>query len=309
MKPKLISMRSSHLASQIFRRAQFEYRALSWRINQKLQRTVTVPTKQGLFTLLTAADESIGRSLYCRREYEFELMSLSMSHLRSIDRCPPKGEGTVIDVGANNGVISIGMLYTGEAKRAIAIEPEPRNFSLLQHNVEQNKLQDRIICLPYAVSDRKEKLEFELSDSNFGDHRVRTKLDAPNLKDLYQESNRRVISIESDRLDNLVANLPEAFTREISVLWVDAQGYEGYVFQSAKELLAKGVPVISELWPYGIQRAGMSQKQFCDLAAELWSSYWVMRREKFVRYPIQMLDVLFDEIGYERYSANVIFTR
>ena len=91
-------------------------------------------------------------------------------------------------------------------------------------------------------------------------------------------------------------------------MWIDVQGYEGYAFLGAKNLLSKGIPVVSKIWPYGIARAGMTQEQFCKIAENFWMNYYVMRRGKFVRYPIHTLGILFEELGYDGGYDNIIFT-
>lgn len=303
-------MRLRYLATKAIKLLFREWRYLCWEINRKFRKSLTVSTKQGVFTVLLA-DETIGKNLYSSGQYELELMSNVMAFLRSTQRCPPKGRGTIVDIGANNGVISIGMLHTGELEKAIAIEPEPQNFSLLQRNVILNGLKDRVICLPIAASHQKGEILFELSDTNFGDHRVRTNAHCVNSDsaELFHESGRRVITVQSDQLDNLLADLPESFTHNIALVWVDVQGYEGYVFMGARNLLSKGVPVVSEIWPYGIKRTGMTQEQFCEIATSIWTNYWVWRRGKFVRYPIHTLDIFFDELGYDGGFDSVIFTQ
>ena len=288
---------------------RIKLRRLCWGLNTKFRRTATVTTKQGVFTVFLSPNESLGRSLYCYREHEFDLMSKAMALLRSIELCPPKGEGTILDVGASNGVTSIGMLHLGELDRAIAIEPEPRNFVLLRHNVRQNSLNDRVVCLPAAASNQKGELPFEVSSTNDGDHRVRTNGNH-GVPELFQESVRRVITVQTDNLCDLLSDVPRKFTQNIAVIWIDVQGYEGYVFLGAMKLLSTGIPVVSEIWPYGIRRSGMSEEQFCRIAEGIWSSYWMMRRGRFVRYPINTLAILFDELGLEGNSFdNVIFTR
>lgn len=303
-------MRISYLATKAVKRSYTELRSLWWGINSNFRKSIIVSTKHGLFNLLLA-DSDISRQLYCYRQYQLDLMSNAMSFLRSIRKCPPKGEGTIVDIGANIGVISIGMLNTGELEQAIAIEPDPQNFSSLQKNVILNGLKDRFVCLPYAVSSEKGELLFELSNDNFGDHRVCTNpggfpSDSP---ELFSESGRRTITVQSDRLDNLLANAPQSFREKIALIWIDVQGFEGYAFKGANALLSKGIPVVSEIWPYGIKRAGMTQEQFCAIASDIWSSYWVWRRVKFVRYPINTLDILFDELGYDGSYDDVIFTQ
>jgi FkbM family methyltransferase len=288
-----------------------ELRLSYWEINKKFRKTVTVSTKQGVFKFFLGPNESIDRSLYCRKHYGLDFMSNAMTFLRNIQKCPPKGEGTIVDIGANIGVTSIGMLYTGELDKAIAIEPEPRNFSLLQHNTGLNGLKDRVICLPYAVSYQQGSVPFELSDTNFGDHRVRENSRSINSApaELFHESERRVITIQSDRLDNLLVTCPASFTHNIALIWIDVQGYEGYVFMGAKSLLSTGMPVVSEIWPYGIKRVGMTQEEFCAIASSIWKNYWVWRKEKFVKYPLHTLDIFFDELGYDGRHDNVIFTQ
>jgi len=304
---RTLTIKSLVFAIETLKRAYVGLRSLCWIMMGKFRKSITFSTKQGVFTVLLT--DELSRSLYCHGQWELDLMSDTLAFLRSIQRCPPKGEGTIVDIGANNGVITIGALHTGELERAIAVEPDPQNFSLLLRNVDQNGLRDRVVCLPYAVSDQKGELLFELSHTNLGDHRVRTTPDLANQgPELDHESERRVIVVKADRLDTLLSTLPATMTRGISVIWVDVQGYEGHVFMGARDLLSKGIPVNCEIWPYGIRRVGMSQEQFCGIARSLWSYYCVMRRGKFVRYPMDMLDILFDELGYDYDSAaNVIF--
>ena|SRR3989442_6684814 len=147
----------------VLRTMLIKFRRLCWALNSTLRESVTVSTKQGTFTVFLSRDESVGRSLYCYGQHELDFMSATMRFLRSTQQCPPRGEGSILDIGANNGVTSISMLHLGELERAIAIEPEPRNFSLLQRNVMQNALDERIVCLPFAASNQKGEMQFELS--------------------------------------------------------------------------------------------------------------------------------------------------
>lgn len=304
-------MRLWSLGTKVLKRCFTELRLLCWETNRRFRTSVTVSTRQGVFTVLLAADESIGRSLYCNGQHELDFMTNAMAFLRNMQQCPPRGKGTIVDIGANNGVTSISMLHTGELETAIAIEPEPRNFSLLQRNVILNGLRERVICLPCAASHQKGEIPFELSDTNFGDHRVRTnsRCVSSDSAEKFHESRRRVISVQSDQLDSLLTNLPEPFTRNIALVWIDVQGYEGYVLMGARSLLSNAIPVVSEIWPYGIKRAGMTQEQFCAIASSIWAHYWVWRRRKFVRYPLDTLDIFFDELGYDGGYDNVMFTR
>ena len=297
----------------LFRRIQrglhFRYKGVLWQINRRLRKSVTVETKQGVFTLPLDMNDPISVALYLYGEYELDLVTSVISFLRTSQGFPSSAQGTVLDIGANNGIISIGMLVSEQFDKAIAIEPDPRNFSYLQHNVEQNNLAANFICQNCAESDAKSTLNLELSDSNYGDHRIKTGSLNPKSNELFNESKRRVIQVQSDKIDELLEHVDEAFKTDIRIIWIDVQGYEGYVFLGARALLSRDIPVVSEIWPYGIQRAGMSQETFCNIAGEIWSAYWVNRRKKFIKYPIDTLHIFFDEVGSDGDEGNVIFTK
>ncbi|MFM7070895.1 MAG: FkbM family methyltransferase [Planctomycetota bacterium] len=149
------------------------WRRFRWRVSGALCGQITVDTRQGKLTVSTA-DQIIGKSLFLHGGFEDAYVAATLSFLRAEGMLPAKGTGTVVDIGANLGVISIGMMRDAEFARAIAIEPDPYNFSLLQRNTRQNGLTPATFaCLRRAVSDRAGEVPFELSKDNFGDHRVR----------------------------------------------------------------------------------------------------------------------------------------
>jgi len=175
-------------------------RKLRWNSARWFQNTITVQTPQGVFTV-SSADQCIGKALFCSRQHELELITDATSLLQRLGRFPKNGKGTIVDLGANLGPISIGFLHLGLADQAIAVEPDPTNFSLLERNVAQNNLQDRMICLPYAVSDCATQVQFELCDWNPGDHRVRGAGAESRSPDSYDEQHREVIDVPCERLD------------------------------------------------------------------------------------------------------------
>jgi len=290
------------------KRMQWKYRLLQWRIHRLLSDSVTLETRQGIFKLPLKTNDAISRHLYSHREFELEWMVQSLAFLRDRGLCPPQGQGTVLDIGANNGVISIGMLARGELEKAIAVEPDPGNFALLRENIAANQLGERFSCLHCAASDQPAELEFELSENNHGDHRVRARQPMATSRELFNESRRRVIKVPADTIDNLLAGLGPDVARQVSLVWIDVQGYEGYAFRGAESLLSTGVPVVSEIWPYGIERAGMSLKTYCEIASSLWSTCWTERRGKLTRHPIAELRAYLEKLGRTNKHQNAIFT-
>jgi FkbM family methyltransferase len=253
-------------------------------------------------------DVGIGAPLYTHRQYEYDASLRALRFLRE------KGflastDIAMLDIGANIGVIGIGLLLAGEVARVLAIEPAPTNFPLLCKNAEQNALSNRMLCLQLAAGEEAATLCMELSPDNRGDHRIRVR-PAPGAQECKNESTRETIEVPSLSLPQVLER-PEVRARNLSspdLIWIDVQGYEGYVFRGAASLLRKPLPTVSEIWPYGILRAGMELEEFTRIVQSIWTDYWIERRERLIRYPTTMFMHYLDELGSDGYFENVIFT-
>jgi FkbM family methyltransferase len=287
----------NHL-SELLRRLRNRITLYRWRLARAVGNTVTVNTRQGRLTVSTR-DDVIGRLLYFEGQYQYELVQRTLKFLRDRELLPPKGQGTVLDVGANNGVTSIGMLRDGEFATAVGLEPDPANFGLLTRNVRQNMLDARYTALQFAATDKSGSLSLELSGYNWGDHRIRTERTG------MSSEMRSTVNVEGKRLDEIV---PAIGTPDL--VWVDVQGHEGRVFVGGSALFSSGVPVVSEVWPYGILRSGMTILEFCGIAGLYWSTFWVWRRcGRYIAYPIGDLPKFCEELGDgEGAGEDVIFT-
>jgi hypothetical protein len=91
-------------------------------------------------------------------------------------------------------------------------------------------------------------LDFELSDTNFGDHRI-------SMGGARAAGNgaRTIITVQADRLDSILdaADLPSPI-----VVKIDTQGAEGQVFAGGPELLGKAIAIVFEFWPSSMTRMG-----------------------------------------------------
>jgi len=193
--------------------------------------------------IVITSDDTISRSVYVEGGFEFEKLQKVVSLLG-----PGFRLDTLIDIGANIGTICIPAVCRGFARSAIAIEPEPRNFSVLTANIWLNGLSEKIRAHNVALGSESDRLlEFELSPDNSGDHRIRVSSESG----LYLESSRKIISVRSMRYDDVVG----AADRGSQLIWIDTQGYEGVVLQGAAGATSTRVPIVTEFWPYGMKRA------------------------------------------------------
>lgn len=247
--------------------------------------TVTVDTRQGLLTVSTH-DNEIGRCLYCQKECQRYTAQQAVSFLRAEGLLPPIGTGTIVDIGAHIGHISIGMLLDGEFEKAVGIEPLPENFELLKQNVKQNGLEDRYTLYNYAISNQDTDELLEICDANTGDCRIqRTSLEP----ERNCESRRETIHVKGQTLDSVT--LPD----DVALIWIDVQGFEGRVFQGGRKLFSKPIPVNVEMWPYGILRSGMELDEFIDIVSSIWSTFCI-NRDGYTKYPVDCLDEFLSEL-------------
>jgi FkbM family methyltransferase len=175
------------------------------------------------------------------------------------------GNGTIIDVGANIGLTSV-PLVRSRGVRCFAIEADPENFKLLQRNILGNGVESKISALNVAAFSHATTVEFELSLNNLGDHRIRNASHHGRRIDAFDETNRPVITVPADTLDNLLGGELATMARPIAMK-IDIQGAEVQAFTGAPRLLAELDYLIAELWPYGLERSGASVSQFLQSLA------------------------------------------
>lgn len=197
--------------------------------------------------LVHCRDSVIGREVFLSGQYEFDKVTAALALLKR-----HAGSSTVdllVDVGANIGTVSIPAVARGLAKAAVAIEPDPTNCRLLRVNAILNGVESRLTVHECALGEREgDSLLLEQSPDNRGDHRVAVS----DSDGDFGEASRQRIRVASTRLDRLVPP-PSGGTRVL--VWMDTQGYEGFVLKGATSLLNAGFPVVSEFWPYGMKRS------------------------------------------------------
>lgn len=185
-------------------------------------------------------DDAIGRRIFYTGSFDFPKFTYALEVL-GVPRL-----SRLIDVGANIGVVAIPAVARGLADCAVAIEPDPLNFRLLECNVRLNDVQGQVQCIQVAAtSDGVGEVLLERSPTNHGDHRIAAASGS-------RTSHADALAVPTARLDDLVP-LP---TLDGDLLWMDVQGYEVEVLRGAPAFLDSGVPLVLEVWPYGLAEHG-----------------------------------------------------
>ena len=247
-------------------------------------------TYEGINYIINSSDKFIGRDTFVKKSsYDSKKLIKALSILGN-------KKSLILDVGANIGTIGIFGISQGLFKKCISFEPDPHNFMLLQANVLINKLDNKFELKNVALSDKNMGyLEFELSDYNYGDHRVRIQKE----KGLDNEESRQVIRVKTNTIDKLLDryDLSEAF------LFMDTQGFEGQVLSGAKNLIEECVPILTEFQPYLLNRANGTDLFYEALAN---SDYNVLRDlrypEKKYNFSVDLLRKIELELGEGLYT-------
>ncbi len=154
--------------------------------------------------------------------------------------------GKFVDVGANIGTSTIFALKSGQFSTAIALEPIPENLALARLNISSNLLENRVKLLSNAASNKNGIFQMELSGANCGDHRLGSHPTAATGK---------FLNIEARILDDVIAEQVSSL-KEISLVWMDTQGHEGFVLEGSLKLIRAGIPFSIEFRPMALKEAG-----------------------------------------------------
>jgi len=230
--------------------------------------SLVVKTKEGLIAF-DVRDGGVGWPIAFDGEWERE----ESDRLRGI----VKPGDFVIDAGANIGWYTL-MLSTlvGDTGLVLSFEPDPRNFELLTETVRLNGRGGRVRAFQLALMSEDREVEFELSDSNFGDHRIRLpSRDSGRETELYAETARRVTRVKARTLDGVLES-EQVGSRVIKLMKIDCQGAEPTIVDGASRALARTAFLAIEYWPYGIRRAGFDPLALIRTLTRSFDSFAVL---------------------------------
>jgi len=237
--------------------------------------------------LINLKDNVIGRSVFCTGEFDLKKI-IKVKSILAEENINKNEITTLIDVGANIGTICIPVVASKIFNNAVAIEPHPVNFQLLNANSHINDLQDKILTINKALGDlENEELILEESPDNLGDNRVVRE------NDMYCDKNRYIV--ESTTLDNILQSINLDITS--SLLWIDTQGYEGWVLKGACAALSRKPALVLEFWPYGLSNA--ESYEHLKLAISHYDGFYDLSEKEPIFRDIDYLDHLYNQIGFD----------
>ncbi len=111
--------------------------------------------------IVHVADRRTGLSFRCLRGADRMLGEICHSRVYDIETAPVRPGDVVLDVGANHGFAACWFAFHGAT--VYAWEPAPQVFSLLERNVEENGLANRVRAFPEAIGGQEGRAELLIS--------------------------------------------------------------------------------------------------------------------------------------------------
>ncbi len=219
--------------------ARRAYRVRLFELAGRYRNVIRTRDHHGNTLFISTGDQEIGRAVFVHGHFEATTITLALDLLAARGLEITK----VLDIGANIGTTTIEILTLLPHATAECFEPEPFNHWLLTRNLAANGLH-RARAHELALSDVDGTVEFELSDANAGDHRVRM----TEATGEFGEASRQTRSVPARRFDGLGIPVDGQ-----TLAYVDVQGHEWNVLAGAASLTG---PVVVEFWPYVLERAG-----------------------------------------------------
>ncbi len=227
----LRGLRLAHLAGRIRNERAFRRTFLKYLAERRCEIVLTNDDHRILFD---ANDSVIGERILHTGNWHRDQLEAILAALGSHGALIPGG--AFIDVGANIGTQTIYAMKSGLFVRAVALEPEPHNFDLLNRNIALNDLAAEVVTLNVAAGRVAEMLPLTVREKNLGGHSI----------GLAPTAGERVIEVAVKPLADL---LEDCGVDRVGLLWVDTEGFEPEVLAGAWPGLAPGTPICLEFSP------------------------------------------------------------
>lgn len=252
-------------------------RMVVFRVLKGMVPVVGAITQDGT-VLVSTRDREVGRAAFVYGGFEREGFQHALSIAASYGYQGLSGR-VFVEVGANIGTTTLQAART--ASRCVVIEPEPGNVRLLRASLAINGLTERVDVVAAAAAADPGVLYMELSQDNHGDHRV---------------SEKGSIQVASVRLDDILAER-DISPRDVGLLWMDTQGFEGQVLAGAPGLLESPPVTVTEYWPELLRPRG-DLERFVTEIERCWAHVIDLRSESLAPESMAIITARYADRGF-----------
>ncbi|KQV30821.1 methyltransferase [Rhizobium sp. Root1203] len=198
-------------------------------------RVVSMTVDAGDHLMTFSPSDYIGRKVFRKGHFEREHVDRLIAALR--ERGLTRKDSSLLEIGGNIGTQTVYFALSGVYTHIVSIEPDPRNFPLLQANIRQNHLDERVTLVNCAAGENNGQIDFFMNADNHGKSSA-----------IRRSSNDTKISVPVKPVTEILADLaldPAA----IGLVWMDIEGYEPVACRSMAPLMSRRVPLYMEFTP------------------------------------------------------------
>jgi FkbM family methyltransferase len=214
-----------------------------------------------------------GKVEYAQWQHPYEQPKVITQSMVSFFRKYTKEGGLSIDIGAHSGDTTIPMaLAAGREGTVLALEPNPHVFAILKKNSELNKDKTNIIPLCFAATDHDGEFEFNYSDASYCNGGF-----FQSLKN-QKHGHKYVLKVTGKNLENVLRSEYKDLLPGLSLIKIDAEGYD-------KEIIKSLITILKEFRPNIISECNknLTAEERCELfnVLDKQLNYTVLKLEGF----------------------------
>ncbi len=214
-------------------------------VNALPSRVLAITADCGDHVMTFSPHDYIGRKIFRKGHFERDHVDRLLAILK--ERGLWREGTTLLELGGNIGTQTV---YFGLSKayaRIVSIEPDPRNFELLQTNVARNGLGAMVTLVNCAAGESEGEIAFFQHQDNHGKSSA-----------LRQSPSDREISVPV-RPVSAILSAADMEPRSIGLVWMDIEGYEPVACRSMEALMALRVPLYMEFSPSFYGKEGSAE--------------------------------------------------
>jgi FkbM family methyltransferase len=198
-------------------------------------RVLTMTVDAGDHLMTFSPSDYIGRKVFRKGHFEREHVDRLIAILR--ERGLLRKDSTLLELGGNIGTQTVYFALSGAYARIVSVEPDPRNFPLLQTNIRQNGLDGKVTLVNCAAGETTGAIDIFLNGNNHGKSSA-----------IRQSPADVRISVPVKPVTRMLDDL-SVDPAAIGLVWMDIEGYEPIACRSMTPLLARRVPLYMEFTP------------------------------------------------------------
>ncbi|OYR08578.1 methyltransferase, FkbM family domain protein [Brucella grignonensis] len=195
-------------------------------------RTLSMTVDCGDHVMTFSPSDYIGRKVFRKGHFERDHVTRLLTIMQN--RGLPTDGKVLLEIGGNIGTQTVYFALSKAFTRIVSVEPDPRNFKLLQLNIAQNDLNGNVTPVRCAAGDSEGEIEFFQHLNNHGKSSMMRR--SPKDVSIFVPV-KPVTRILQEY--GIVAN-------DVGLVWMDIEGYEPVAIGTMQELMSRRVPIYTE---------------------------------------------------------------